>query len=695
MANDKIFDKIKLKSTGEYFDFKPEGYDELIEKVKELWALYGGGDDSGQTPEPGGGDSGETPEEPEVTPKKIVMSSNRKNTKVTVNYTRNDGTTVTESKTLAKINTNYIICSDSEINENEPIYYTAKIVDGSNNVVEEIPGEVAVASTTSTTIPLSFTQVVPATYYLRINGEEGSSPTFHINHTGGTFNFNVETNVEYSLNVYEKNKNYSYFTVDGLQNDTPSKPMTIRNCSGNRTFVFNFDEWDFVPSSIDDFGPREEETYSMSAYSYGATTSFMYRRIEVTVQVTDNKYKDDVDTVIAKVIQDSEYAEEDNQEVEMDMSDEIRDGYLCPSGGSFTFKIKPKCYWYIYNEFESGFGVPNYMTFSPAQGGPSNDWINITASWTSDKAHPSSIRDILMKICSILGDKVVCEKKWDGATYYTKKFRLLGARYTTDPSGESSENGKSPSRAFIENLGFGVLNSFVGVATTPYGEMYPTNSLEINREGRETWLYLKSNIDYRLETAGIPSYMTITYQDSPNSTEGHPGQHRYKIVIQENTTGEDRTADIQFTSRDNRFTGSTISHITQHGTYYNNLEPDSERYSYVKEGMIWPFEDEYNSLSVNLISKKPYVLTTKKDRVYSMTYYSSATVNNLHPATGSTLTNIPLINISDLDMTYDKSKCTINILMNVSTNGGSSYVCGNNFKIFKLEVPQKVKKVIG
>lgn len=381
----------------------------------------------------------------------------------------------------------------------------------------------------------------------------------------------------------------------------------------------------------------------------------------------------------------------------MDLSDEQRTGYLCPTGGSFQFRIKPHCYWYIYNEFESGFGVPNYMTFSPSEGGPSDSWQTITASWTSDKAHLSMIRDILVKICSVINDQVICEKTWDGSTYKTISWRLLGSQYATDPSGETANNGKSPSRAYLENLGFGVMNAFVGVGVTQYGELYPNNKLELYREAREVKLYVKSNINWRLETGSLPSCVqNMTYLGTPygsSNTEGKPGQHMYKFTLAENDTNADRDINIQITSTDGRFTGTSICTITQHGTYLNDRGPDHARYSLIKEANLWPFESEYNSLSINALCKCPYVISDKNYDVSSQKFYSAYNFSNYHPANTEfdeiNLTNIEILPEED----YTKYRAHLYILMKYSS--GTIHDGGSDVQLFRLGAPQKIKKVLG
>ena len=690
MANNTV-DKLKLKS-GEFFNFKPEGYDKLVEKVAELCKVAGldiipsGESESTPSPSPSG----------QVT-KDVKFTANRKNVRVTVNYTKKDGSAASVTKTLAKKDTTYIVCSDADLDKSKPINYVADLLDGNGNTVEKITDDTRIKGNgvNSVLVTLTFSKIVPSSYYLRVNGKEDRYPTYHINHTGGTFTLNIETNVVYNLRIYSKSGNYSFFTVDGQQY---TKLINMRNCSGDKTVQLSFNEFNYTPSSIADFGPRKEETYSMNAYSYGADTSSMYRSLEITIEVTDKKYDDDVDTIFLGLLQDSIYAEEEKQTVEMNLSDDIRNGFLCPSGGSFTFKIKPKTYWYIYNEFESGFGVPNYMSFSPSEGGPSDNWITITASWTSDKAHPTSYRDILIKICSVLTDKVICEKKWDGATYYTQRFRLMASQYTRDPSGESgSSKGECASRAYKENLGFGALNSFVGTGLTQYGEIYPNNLLELYKEEKEIEVYVKSNIDYKLERESLPSCVqNMVYVKSFNgSTEGHPGQHLYKFTLTENDTYDDRVIDIKFSSNDSRFTGSTVSHITQHGTYKFDKTPESNEYSYIKEGTMWRTNGEYDSLSIHTICHKNYVISARKDYTYEVPMYSIYTFENPH-SPNNDLEEINLINVGTIDETNtEKYSGRFYIMLNKATSGGKNYITGDSVLCFKLGAPQKIIKVIG
>lgn len=690
MANN-IVDKLKLKS-GEFFNFKPEGYDKLVEKVAELCKAAGldtipsGESEPAPSPSPSG----------QVT-KDVKFKANRKNVRVTVNYTKKDGSAASVTKTLAKKDITYIVCSDADLDKSKPINYIADLLDGNGNTVEKITNDTRIKGNgvNSVFVTLTFSKIVPSSYYLRVNGKEDSSPKYHIGHTGGTFTLNIETNVVYNIRIYSRSGNYSFFTMDGQQY---TKLTNIRDCSGNKTVQLSFNEFNYIPSSIADFGPREEEKYSMSVYSYGANTSSMYRDLEIAIEVSDKKYKDDVDTIIVHLFQDSIYAEEENQTVEMNMSDDIRNGFLCPSGGSFTFKIKPKTYWYIYNEFESGFGVPNYMSFSPSEGGPSDNWITITASWTSDKAHPTSFRDILMKICSVLTDKVICEKKWDGVTYYTQKFRLMASLYSRDPSGESeSSNGECASRAYIEKFGFGVLNSFVGTGLTQYGEIYPNNLLELYKEEKEIEVYVKSNIDYKLERESLPSCVqNMVYVKSLNgSTEGHPGQHLYKFTLTENDTYDDRVIDIKFSSNDSRFTGSTVSHITQHGTYQFDKNPEHKEYSYIKEGTMWRMNGEYDSLSIHTICHKNYVISAKKNYTYEVPMYSSYTFENPH-SPNNELEEINLINVGTIDETdLEKYRGRFYIMLNEASTGGRNYITGDSVLCFKLGAPQKIIKVIG
>lgn len=689
MANNSV-DKLKLKS-GEYFNFKPEGYDLLVEKIAELCRIAGidtTKPSGGETPSDGGESS---------SAKTVKFRSNRKKTRVSITYTkRSTNTTNTVSKILEKMDTTYIVCSDDDLDSSKPINYTAYIFDSGNTVIEQISGETQIASNqSSTTVNLTFTEIIPSTYYLRVNGSEENSPVFYASHSPGKVILNIETNVDYNLRIYSYNGNYSYFTIDGQQYD---KLIQIRNCSGDKTIEISFNAYDYVPSSIADFGPRKEETYSMNVYSYGAQNQNMSRGLEVTVEVTDKKYKDDVSTKFVKVIQNSLYAEEDMQSVDMSMSDDIKNGYLCPSGGSFTFQIKPKCYWYIYNEHESGFGVPNFMTFSPSEGGPSDNWINVTASWTSDKAHPTSFRTILMKICSVYTDKVVCEKKWDGTTNYTQKFRLLASQYTSDPSGESeSSKGECPSRAHIEYLGFGILNSFVSTGLTQYGEVYPNNLLELYREEKEIEVYVKSNIEYKLERSFLPECVqNMVYVKSLNgSSEGKPGQHLYKFTLAENTTGQDRTIDIRFSSNDRRFLGATTSHIKQYATYKFDRNTESNEYSYIKEGTMWRVDGEYNNISIHTICHKPYVISARADYTYNVPLYTGDTFDNPH-LPHENLLELNLLNVDSIDISdSEKYRGRFYIMLNKASTGGKNFVTGDNVLCFKLGESQKIRKVIG
>jgi hypothetical protein len=321
--------------------------------------------------------------------------------------------------------------------------------------------------------------------------------------------------------------------------------------------------------------------------------------------------------------------------------------------------------------------MPNALTFSPAEGGPSNDWIDINVSWDSSKALDANYRQLLIQICNIMGDRVICEKKYDGAGYYTHKWRILAKNLNTDLSREISNGGASPqgANASENSLGGGltVLSSFVGYDVDIYGNAFPINKLKIYKEERIVYIYLRTNIDYKLETEKLPTYIknNITYHYSPFGTEGHKGQHIYKLIVPENT-GEDRVMDIELSSMDIRFRGSTISHITQYGSYKDDKDPTHNEYSLIKEASVWPFSNQYDSLTLHTIARKPYVLSDINHYVRSMNFFSQYTFDSPCPASeGHEFTEIPLINVEKIGtlkvnntLYYSKE---LRILMNNST----------------------------
>ena len=715
----KVVERIKLSASGEYYYLKPEGFDELVDRVNEMCTLNGltkpdmtskassqpsaGGDwsssgssssSSGSSSSSSGSSSSGSSSSSSSGGNKIVMRSNRNNTTVTVTYIRrNDDSQQTVTAILAKRNKDYTICNDPHL---RGYSYVATISDSNGNVIETLREDVEYNYKSNTSkVSLTFTEVVPNTYYLKVNGQEEKMPKFYLNHGGGSFDFVIQSNIVYNIRIYESEGDFSWFTVDGQHLDPSSQfgrttSYEFRNCSGDKTIHFVFDQYDYVPSGIEDFGPRPEEKYSMNAYSWKpiANSGLMVRNIEVTIEVIDKKYENDVDTIFAHILQNSIYAEPERQHVDLDMSDDIWYGWLYPGGGSFTFKIKPQCYWYIYNEWEAGFGVPNFLHFSPSEGGPSDDWQTITCSWTDEIAIESAYRTILMQIRSMMTDNEICKRTWNGLEYITKTFRILPKNLITNPSGEDS-SGDNQSRSYLEGSGFSVLGAFIGVNLTPYAERYPANKITIYREARELYAYVRSNINYSLERSSLPSCIReMTYMYSPNSTEGEPGQHIYKILLDENTTGSDRFIEIKFNSDDPRFTGCARIYITQRSGYLYDYDPTSSKYSLIKQANLWAFTYEYDNVYIDVISKLPYIITEKTDTVYSMNYYTEHDRNNPHSATGDEFTHLKLSNLENIpDGHY-----AIRVLMRVPTG---SYTKGSNFEFLGLVKNNRVIKIIG
>jgi hypothetical protein len=225
----------------------------------------------------------------------------------------------------------------------------------------------------------------------------------------------------------------------------------------------------------------------------------------------------------------------------------------------------------------------------------------------------------------------------------------------------------------------------VGIGYLPDGTSYPLNYITVNRESKVIYIYVRSNINYKLNRDKLPDYLrdNIAYIYSPNTnyyapegTEGKPGQHIYKLILPENVTGADHVIDIEFASMNPKYTGSTISHITQKGTYRDNIDPTSDNYSLIQEANIFAFKDQYDSLSLNVISKKPFVIATKPSKTSYTRYYSEYTFDNMCPATNE---------FREIALTNFTTK--LYVLMNEGR--------GDDVWVIGLGEPHTVKPVIG
>ena len=674
--------RFNMDKSGQSYDIEPRGFSafkaDVLRRIASIQSqidmLNGQTPSSGSGSSSGGSSSGSGSSSSSSsgttgsggTVRNFTFKSNRKNTTVTVRYKKRDDTWVEKTATIPKIDTNYVVCSESstQINDEDEFTYTAIFKGNDGTVLEEITGSARINDIKYNPIVLSFNEVDTSGYYLRVVGAE-STPTgfkYVINENGGKIRVVVESNIRYSVCIYPRTdhwpnvpEDYAFFTVNGIKYTD-----TVRlSCSGDQTFELDIAPYVYEPD-ISELGPRNEDIYSMNEYEYGASSIPFIRMLYFDIQIIDQNCGDSVSAQNGHILQYSRYVKDENQEVEMRMSNDIRNGYLNGCGGSFTFQIKPKTYWYIRSEIEEGLGTPNALTFSPAEGNPSNDWIDITVSWTGDgPGLPYNTRGLLMQICSVIGNEVICEKKFDGVKNYTHKWRTLPKFLNNDPSGELQSGDKVKgvcSHKAWKNWGDSVLNSFVGVGFLPDGTSYPNNYLTINRDSKVLYIYVKSHINYKLNTNTLPDCLRdqITYEYSPNTnyyapegTEGKPGQHIYKVTIPENTTGTDRELNIEFISMNPKYTGSTISHITQKGTYKDNIDPTNTNYSLIQETAIWAFKDKYNSSSIHVISKKPFVIANETSKSSSVfTYCSEYTFENMCPATDEfqeiNLTNITL-----------------------------------------------------
>lgn len=612
----------------------------------------------------------------------ISVNTNRKKTHILLTYTTKDNVDIIIEKIINTINTNVIITTDERLKGGETVQYTATIYNLDNTILEEISETTTINNNgNSTVIKVNFTQPSPKQYYLRVNGKEDDKWVYdYIKHNSNTITVNIESNIEYNLRIYSS-KGYDFFRINREQLDGLT---TIKDCSGNMQITIDIDEYNYIPT-MSEIGERDNDTYSISVYSYGGNTSNFTRGIEITVEVIDRKYEEDVNTIFYHLVQYAYYAEPENQVAEMDMSEEIRNGHLYSDGGSFTFRLKPKCFWYIRSEYEEGFGVPNALNFSPAEGGPSNDWITITCSWTAGNALYSVYRQIIMQIKSILTDKVICEKTWNGVTYKTLTWWLLPYQLINNPSGELPESSVT-AQDWLTTLA--VISSYCGIETSLRGTSM-VNKLSIYKEARIVYIYVKSNITFKLEREKLPSGITITYYYSPTSVEGQPGQHIYKVEIDENNTGETKKIDIEFSSTDNRFHGSTISHITQYSTYRKNILPEDEKYSLVKEAIMWPFESQYNSLNVTTTANLDYFLALGNTVSYNLKYLSDYTVDNPCPPSVN-----KLIQLSHYENLSNAIYLWIKNPDDQKYTYGDEYIEGCPFICFRLGEPKIVRHII-
>ena len=389
---------------------------------------YGGGEN-----EPGDifdwDDSGGTnPGDDGTVAKSITINTNRKNTKVTFSITRGDQVVVNETTrnvTESNVDSPIYVSNGGLIKSGDIFHYSAAIYGEQSDIPLESPktGDLVLDGTRTQRLSVEFEAVIPSQYYLKINNSEKDDQVFDVDYAGGVVSLNIDTNVEYTVNITSRGGNYSFFTVDDQSYD---KMVSIKCDPGYKSINFSFDAFNYVPANMTEtFGERKKESYpSLTPYTYGADVSSMYRILDVSIDVTDDKYKGDVESRICHLSQYSVYANPNKQYVTLSMTTDKANMKLSANGGTLNFKIKPECFWYIRSEMLDD-GSPDALQFTPAQGRPSDELVDIEMKWTRDISDPSKSRTVLMQICGILNDEVICSVDTIGTKKFTHSWEVL------------------------------------------------------------------------------------------------------------------------------------------------------------------------------------------------------------------------------------------------------------------------------